>query len=193
MLAGKDIGKRGTITRVLPDREQGDRHQLAAASTSSRSTRSRRARRCRAASSTRRCRSTSRTSRSWCNDVRRDAHRLPLRRRTARRSASAASAELTSDGRHEDRRAAARSSASKTRSRRTLQTELGLTNVMQVPRLDEDRRQHGCRPGDAAAFAARRRGHRPHDHHRPEADGDARRRSRSRTSSCARATRSAPR
>ena len=44
-----------------------------------------------------------------------------------------------------------------------------------------------------SSVAARRRGHRPHDHHRPEAARYARRRSRSRASSSARATRSAPR
>jgi large subunit ribosomal protein L5 len=43
-----------------------------------------------------------------------------------------------------------------------LQQELGLGNVMQVPRVEKIVGQHGCRPGDAAAVAARRRRDRPH-------------------------------
>ena len=41
---------------------------------------------------------------------------------------------------------------------------------MQVPTLDEDRHQHGRRPGHPAAVAARGRRRRPHGDRRPEAD-----------------------
>jgi large subunit ribosomal protein L5 len=51
-----------------------------------------------------------------------------------------------------------------------LQKQFGYANPMQVPRLDEDRRQHRPRRGPHERQGARCRGGRPDHDHRPEAD-----------------------
>ena len=68
-------------------------------------------------------------------------------------------------------RRAARASRSATtpRSVPALKDELGLGNVMQVPRLEKIVLNMGVGRRHAAAVAARGRRRRPHDHHRPEA------------------------
>ena len=65
--------------------------------------------------------------------MRRDPHRLPLRRRRREAPRSAASAEATSDGRDHHAPAPRLKQRFETELKPQLQTELGLTNVMQVP------------------------------------------------------------
>ena len=114
---------------------------------------------------------------------------------TARRSAicrKCGSGRLMSRHRPpHDARASRR--ATTTRSAAQLKEELGLGNVMQVPRLDEDRPQLGVGEAIAAAVAARGRGHRPHASSPARSRSSPRPRSRSPASSSARATPSAPR
>ena len=150
VIAGKDVGKEGEITRVIPETDRvivdgvnvAKRHQ----------------------------RATKATMQGGiidkdmpmhvsnvaivCAPAAADAHRLPLRRRRPR-SASAASAGRTCDGDRDGEQPRLKTRY-ETELRPALQEELGLGNVMQVPRLREDRPQLRRRPGHPAAVAARR-------------------------------------
>ena len=128
-----------------------------------------RGRRCRAASSTRTCRSTSSNVAIVCQEASRPASATASTRRQ-QGPRSAASAGGTSDGRrrHHARRPALQA-ALRRRGPRPAAGELGLGNVMQVPRLEKIVVNMGVGRRHAAAVAARGRGRRPHDHHRPEA------------------------
>ena len=79
VIAGKDVGKEGEITRVIPET---DRVIVDGVNVAKRHQRATNARRCRAASSTRTCRCTSRT---WRSSARRATSttrdRLPVRGR----------------------------------------------------------------------------------------------------------------
>ena len=190
VLAGKDIGQRGTITRVIPDTRQGDR--TTAINMVKRHTKPRgqvdAGRHHRQGDADPRV-----ERRAVVQGVRRDPRRLPLRRRrregphlpqVRRRRLMAAD---------DHRTPAPASSASRPSSRRSSRHELGLANVMQVPRLvkivvnmgvGRATQQRSLLDG-AVTDLTIITGQKPL--------GDARRRSRSRTSSCVRATRSAPR
>ena len=105
---------------------------------------------CRAASSTRTCRSTSPTSQLVCTSCgKADRDRLPRRRRRRR---SACLPQVRGGAAEADRRPttpAGSSSATTTRSSPSSRSELGLGNVMQVPRLEKIVINMGVGRGDA--------------------------------------------
>ena len=115
---------------------------------------------------------------------------------TAPRSASASAREEISDDRHQTTtvpHAPPQGRSTTTRSATQLQDELGLPNVMVVPRLEKIVVNMGVGEAVARSSAARGRHQRPGDHHRPEAGHHQGQEVASPASSCARATPSAPR
>ena len=120
-----------------------------------------------------------------------DPDRLRDRRRRQEASASARSAGRRCEPDRRPPSARGFDGATTSEIRAAAAGELGLANVMEVPRLEKiviNMRRRPCHP---AAVAARRRGPRPRDDHRPEARSSPRPASRSPASSSARATRSA--
>ena len=172
VLAGKDVGRRGSITRVIPGSDQVIVDGVNMAKRHTKPTRPGHAgRHHRQGDAHPRL-----ERRVVVQRLRRDAHRVPDRRQQRE-------APHLPKVRGRDLMAAATKKAETVEAPRLkqrfanelkdqLKTELGLDNVMQVPRRRKDRGEHGCWQGDAAAFAARRRGDRSHDHHRAKADRD---------------------
>ena len=162
--AGKDIGKRGTITQVLPDTREGHRHRTAWINVVKRHQKPSAARTIQGGIIDKEMPIHVSNVALWCNKC--GATRIGYRFgddgkkvRICRR------AGVTSDG--EDRPPDApacgalrqRDQAAAPGRARADQRHAGAA-------VRQDRGEHGCRSRDAAAFAARRRGHRPHDDHR---------------------------